>query len=72
MSDDASNLLHRIIAQRRHADIRFESADGSVTAKIDGFIGRNAIGELLISSDLSRIENSFVLKHSLDFTCDLR
>ncbi len=67
--DDARNLLDRIISENRKMQFRFESADGSLTAKIEGFIGRNAIGELVIGSDSSETA-SFGLKLALDFTCN--
>ena len=68
--DDARNLLDRIISENRKAHFRFESADGSLIAKIDGFLGRNALGELLIKSNPSGTAASFELKLGLDFTCD--
>jgi hypothetical protein len=68
--DDSRNLLDRIISENRKAHLRFESADGSLIAKIDGFIGRNAIGELLIKSNPGGMTASFDLKLGLDFTCD--
>ena len=68
--DDPHNLLDRIISESRKTHLRFESADGSLIAKIEGFIGRNAIGELLIKSNPSGMTASFELKLGLDFTCD--
>jgi len=68
--DDPRTLLDRIISENRKAHLRFESADGSLIAKIEGFIGRNAIGELLIKSNPSGRTASFELKLALDFSCD--
>jgi hypothetical protein len=50
--------------------LRFESADGSLIAKVDGFVGRNAVGEILITSNLSGVSESFALKLALDFVCE--
>jgi hypothetical protein len=71
-TDDARNLLDSITSEDRkaHLRFRFESADGSLIAKIDGFIGRNALGELLIKSHPKGRTASFELKLGLDFTCD--
>jgi hypothetical protein len=68
--NDARDLLDRVISENRKAHLRFESADGSLIAKIDGFVGRNAIGELLIKSSSGGTTASFKLKLGLDFTCD--
>jgi hypothetical protein len=77
MSDDSDmliheprNLLDRVISEHRKAHFRFESADGSVIAKIEGFIGRNAFGEILIESGSSGVTEVFEVKFGLDFTCD--
>ena len=51
-NNDARNLFDRIVSENRQVSLRFESADGSLVAKVDGFIGRNALGEILIKSDL--------------------
>jgi hypothetical protein len=69
-NNDARNLLDRIISENRQVHLRFESADGSLVAKVDGFIGRNAVGEILIKSSLSGLNESFGLKLALDFICD--
>ena len=55
---------------KAHLRFRFESADGAFIAKIDGFIGRNALGELLIKSHPNGMTASFELKLGLDFICD--
>jgi hypothetical protein len=68
--DDPRSLLDRIISENRKTHLRFESSDGSLIAKIEGFIGHNAIGELLIKSNPSGMTASFELKLGLDFTCD--
>lgn len=68
--NDARNLLDGIISENRQVHLRFESADGSLLAKVDGFIGRNALGEILVKSNLSGVNESFALKLALDFVCD--
>jgi hypothetical protein len=68
--NDARNLLDRIISENGQVSLRFESADGSLDAKVDGFIGRNALGEILIKSKPSGVNGSFALKLALDFVCD--
>jgi hypothetical protein len=68
--NDARDLLDRIISENRQVPLRFESADGSLDAKVDGFIGSNALGEILIKSKPSGVNESFALKLALDFVCD--
>jgi len=68
--DDARNLLDRIISENRQVRLRFQSVDGSLDAKVDGFIGRNAAGEILIESKPSGANGSFALKIARDFVCD--
>jgi len=69
-NEDARKLLDRIISQNRQVHLQFESADGSLVAKVNGFIGRNALGEILIKSNRSGVNESFALKLALDFVCD--
>ena len=69
-NNDARTLFDRIISEDRQVHFRFESADGSLVAKVDGFIGRNALGEILIKSNLSGVNESSALKLALDFACD--
>jgi hypothetical protein len=69
-NQDARNLLDRIIAENLQVHLRFESADGSLVAKVNGFIGRNALGEILIKSNLSGVNEAFALRLALDFVCD--
>ena len=69
-TDDPRNKLDRIISEESQRLFRFESADGSLIAKIEGWIGRSALGELLIKSNPSGMTDSFELKLGLDFVCD--
>ncbi len=69
-NNDARNLFDRIVSEDRQVHLRFESADGSLVAKVDGFIGRNALGEIMIKSNLSGVNEAFALKLALDFVCD--
>jgi hypothetical protein len=69
-NQDARNLLDRIITENLQVHLRFETADGSLVAKVDGLIGRNALGEILIKSNLFGANETFALKLALDFVCD--